>query len=147
MKRLFIILTICLLGPIMAAHAAVTISAESVTDVGPMSIYECTITHATTAGTTAVMTYPINGLIDSVESNPGSTAPTALYDLSLEDDWGLDVMGTALNNLSATVTETNKPYVNSVRGNAPTKGLHTITSSGNTAVGATVQLRIKYFRK
>jgi len=44
-----------------------------------------------------------------VETDPGSTAPTTLYDITLVDLNSLDVMGGTLANRSATVTENAMP--------------------------------------
>jgi hypothetical protein len=40
------------------------------------------------------------------QTKPGTTAPTALYDITLIDANGYDIMGGLLNNRSATLAET-----------------------------------------
>jgi hypothetical protein len=55
-------------------------------------------------GTTGVMASKITGRIERVVTDPGSTAPTTLYDIVLNDENGADVLAGAGANLSATVS-------------------------------------------
>lgn len=47
----------------------------------------------------------ISGRLIIAVTDPGATAPTAAYDIVLEDEYGFDVMGGTLADRSATVTE------------------------------------------
>jgi len=49
-----------------------------------------------------------------VITNPGTTAPTAAYDITIADANGLSVFGTQLDNRSATATEQIAPVISSV---------------------------------
>jgi len=53
--------------------------------------------------------WPIGGLLSSVTTNPGTPAPTALYDITLEDKDGVDVMGGALSNRADAASEVAYP--------------------------------------
>lgn len=56
-------------------------------------------------------TLPINGYVTRVVTDPGGTAPTALYDITLTTtNNGEDIMGGKLADRSATVTEAMRPY-------------------------------------
>lgn len=44
-------------------------------------------------------------------TNPGSTAPTNNYDITIEDSEGVDVMGGALADRSATASEQAMPLI------------------------------------
>lgn len=52
-----------------------------------------------------------HGYITEITTDPGSTAPTASYDIYLNctEMGGVDLAGTALENRSATATETTYP--------------------------------------
>ncbi len=52
-----------------------------------------------------------SGIIERVTFNPGATAPTANYDVTITDDQGFDVLGGQGANLSATVTTSVKPGI------------------------------------
>ena len=58
---------------------------------------------------TCITNQYVNGWILYVETDPGATAPTTLYDIDLDNDNGRDVMGGALDDRSATVTEGTRP--------------------------------------
>lgn len=57
----------------------------------------------------------LNGYIVAIETIPGlkgdktTTCPTALYDITLDDEYGYDVAGGVLANRSASVAETKVP--------------------------------------
>ena len=47
----------------------------------------------------------IEGFLLGIETNPGTTAPTAAYDIALTDSSGLDILSGAGDNKSASATE------------------------------------------
>lgn len=53
----------------------------------------------------------INAFIVLAVTDPGATAPTASYDITLEDENGVDAMGGALADRSATVSEQAMPLI------------------------------------
>jgi len=53
----------------------------------------------------------VSGSIKRVVINPGATAPTALYDLTITDEQGVDVLAGQGANLSDTVTTEFSPGV------------------------------------
>ena len=90
--------------------------------------------------------YAIEGFLMLVETDPsGTAAPTADYDITLKDANGLDVMGGALSDRSATATEATMPLLN---GNytmlpIPSTLSMDVTSAGNSKSGV---IRIYFVR-
>ena len=79
-------------------------------------------------------------------TNPGATAPTTLYDITLLDSDGIDMAGGVLANRSATVSEEAIPLLASgVSGDRIVNGALdvTITAAGNAKIG---ELKL-WFRK
>ena len=58
-----------------------------------------------TLPSTVVPNGKVYGTLLRLVTDPGTPAPTALYDISVTDEDGLDVLGAAGQNRSATVTE------------------------------------------
>ena len=80
-----------------------------------------------------------------VKTIPGSPAPTTLYDITLEDGDGLDVMQGTLSDRSATLVETAVPKQDSkrgVQGPVYTKGDLTlkISNQGVNSAKGTIRL-------
>jgi hypothetical protein len=78
----------------------------------------------------------ISGLILRGETNPGTTAPTALYDVTLTDASTEDVFGGELADRSATVTESETPLVGSAYNEAFVNSILTFNGSNNSANSA-----------
>lgn len=81
----------------------------------------------------------IDGTIIAIATDPGTTAPTDLYDLALTDDLGLDRLAGLLANRSTSSSETR-------RVNAHVSPLETLTLSlsGNLVADAEVTIVIYY---
>ena len=105
---------------------------------------------AHTDGTyTSFPTRAINGVIMGVLTDPGSTAPQTLYDITLKNTYGLDIMGGALADRSATVTEYIEPYnatQNTYR-SMPNHGALTLAISNIVTNAGTGKVVIYYFAK
>jgi len=78
--------------------------------------------------------------------NPGATAPTAAYDVYLNDADGVDVFGAALENLSATVSSTVRPAIATLAGKRLVSGILTFALSGNSVDSANGVVKF-YFSK
>jgi len=89
--------------------------------------------------------YPIEGYLLLVETDPSATAPTTLYDITLKDANGVDVMGGALSDRSATATEMTMPKLNGNYTMIPVPGVLTmdVTNAGNSKTGT---IRIYFVR-
>lgn len=95
----------------------------------------------------AVESNTINGTVGWVETKPGTTAPTTLYDITLKNSYGLDIMGGKLSNRSATVAEGTAPYdsVNDLFLTTPVAGPLTIAITNNIVNAATGTLTIYFW--
>lgn len=87
----------------------------------------------------------IDGLVYLVETVPssGATAPTNLYDLTLLNADGLDIMGGNLANRSSTLVQRASPLNYQAQS---VMGKLTLTTSGDSVDGAKFKVRIFYFR-
>ena len=93
-----------------------------------------------TSGLIPALVLPrFDGRILSITTNPG-VAPTALYDITLDNADGFDILGGAGANLSATATERNAVTDGYVSRQEAT----TLNFAGTTAVDATVQVVLHY---
>ncbi len=136
MKKLILILLVLLvyLTPVWAlAPSAGTVTSQSHKTVGRdanIKIWQVGYTTHVSAGTfTLVTDQDINGWILLVETDPGSTAPTPDYDITIKNDNGYDLMGGALTNRHTTATERTRPLIGSVYEPVETVGKLTISVS------------------
>ncbi len=85
--------------------------------------------------------------LEAMETNPGTTSPTANWDVTLVDDAGFDLLGGAGANRSATATERALPVVGTgVVGTAPTNGDTTVTITGNSVNSAGIVIDLWFSR-
>jgi hypothetical protein len=145
MKRLLLIigLILILVSSAFAAGTATVTSAERFTVLGDQQRVVLTITWTDdTAGTTLAInpaTYRIQGFyLWSGETNPGATAPTTLYDITLVDADGVDIAEGKLMNRHATTSELVK-YINHC-----VTSTFTFTLSGNAVVNGTGTLILTF---
>lgn len=93
--------------------------------------------------------WDFSGYIIEMTTNPGATAPTSAYDITLVDEQGVDVLGGAGMNLSATASEriTPKPVTGQdVWGPAFALGTITFTLTNNSVNSATGTAIITYIQ-
>ena len=93
---------------------------------------------------------PIAGDLIKVTTNPGATAPTALYDITLEDEDGVDVMGGALADRAAASSEV--AYPKDPAGAVITTGVPvcdglTLKTTNNAVHSALIKVRLTIRRK
>jgi len=89
--------------------------------------------------------WEILGWIVAVETNPGATAPTADYDITLTSEEGTDLLGGAGADRSTSANEITFPYVNSVYQPVPVYGTITLNITNNSENSATGLIRV-YFK-
>lgn len=132
MKKYLLAVCLCLMLAVPAYSAGTVSSTWTLITDG---IYELAFSWtadaaAATVPATASLTF--NGFIYSCDTNPGGTAPTDDYDITLVNADGIDVMGGALLDRDATASErayaSNTPYV---------VGGVTFTLANNLVVSAT----------
>lgn len=78
-----------------------------------------------------------SGYIIRVVTNPGDTAPTDDYDITITDAEGCDVMGGELANRDTSTSEQAVPKIGSAYGGAYVEGQLTLNVSGNSVGSAT----------
>lgn len=79
-------------------------------------------------------------------TNPGATAPTANYDITLVDADGVDVFGGSLTNRSDTASEQAKPDMTTLGGSRMVNGTLTFKLANNSVNSALGTCAI-YFEK
>lgn len=122
-------------GPALAA-GTVTVSEET---VGSVKKVVFTWTSSAGGAADATTTYAYNGAILRLITIPDSgTAPTALYDITVVDEDGVDVLAGAGADRSATATEQVATTSLGVVANDKLT-LH-ITNAGNANKGTTIVL-------
>lgn len=124
MKRI-LILTSLLIWAISARATTVNVDVTATTGtatvtrtyqpsasvVTTIDVYVVTWTSSALGNVTVRMPY-INGTLVKVVVDPGTPAPTAGWDFSLEDDYGLDVLAISGADQSATATGQFVPVLN-----------------------------------
>lgn len=95
-------------------------------------------------GSFTAKTLGLFGYLEKVVTNPGSTAPSANYDIALGDptDSALDVLATALNNRHTSTTEQVYPRIAGTVGTVSSfkpflVGDYTLAITGNSVASAT----------
>jgi len=94
--------------------------------------------------TTATITAEISGYdIVEVRTNPGTTAPTASYDIVLNDTDGIDLMGGSLANRSETASERAIPLMTTgVYGTTTIDSTVAMVLTGNSVHSATGTVKL-----
>jgi len=94
--------------------------------------------------TTQTITDQIAGrYITEVRTNPGATAPQALYDIVLNDTDGIDLMGGTLADRSATASERAIPALaTGIYGGTPIDGALTLAITNNNVNSALSVIKI-----
>ncbi len=96
--------------------------------------------------TSAVTTAAIAGwYVYSIETNPGSVAPTALYDIVINDAEGFDIAGGMLANRSASATEKILPRLdtaNNIYGGALVDSALTLVITNQAVHSATGTVKL-----
>jgi hypothetical protein len=91
--------------------------------------------------------WPINGKLILVETSPRTATPwTAAYDVTLTDNWGIDVMQGELLNLDNASQEMAVPVVGTHYLEMPVAGGLTLNVSNNLATDAEVYIKL-YFKR
>lgn len=147
MKRLFFIGVLVMAFLVHTQNIfAASSCLQSSDQIGDLKIVELSWTAHTDGTFTSVLTtWRIDGLIVCVDTDPGSTAPTANYDITLTNDFTIDVMGGALENRHTTTSERTQPIINGGYKSVLSYGRLTLNISNNAVNGATGKVRIYYY--
>ncbi|MFH2073787.1 MAG: hypothetical protein ABIJ57_00375 [Pseudomonadota bacterium] len=98
-----------------------------------------------TATSTAITNDIAGWYVYAIETNPGTTAPTTLYDIVINDAESLDISGGMLANRSATVTEKITPRLDStysIFGGVLVHSVLTLVITNQTDVSATGTVKL-----
>jgi hypothetical protein len=125
------------------AAAAQTVTQTAYTVAEGMYMLDLAVTTDTTGAMSNYETENINGIIYMVETSPGSTAPTNLYDLTLLNDNSIDLMGGNLADRSDTLTQRASPLRYQAQ---PVKGKLTLTLAHNSVHNGQFNVRIWFFK-
>ena len=88
----------------------------------------------------------IDGYIFQVVTNPGTTAPSDNYDITINDASGVDIMGGELDNRDTANSEQVVPKIDAVYGTRMVDGAITVNFSGNSVNSATGEVIIYYYK-
>jgi hypothetical protein len=146
MKRLFCILLFLVIFPIkaMAVGSWATATYE---DGGPSNTRRIILTWTADAAAATVPNYSFTATdlafcsgynLYMIVTDPGATAPTDNYDITILDQYAVDVSGGELANRDTANTEQVVPAVGAgVGGRTLDGGAMTVTVSGNAVNSAT----------
>ncbi len=123
-----------------------TVFAASSEDHRQWGSFHClTVTMVADTGAATFTSYStsqtIDGAIVAMETAPGATAPTAGYDVTVTNVLTRSVMGTLLNDLSATAAE----YGRAPNGVVYNSGTLTVAAANNSVNDATFTLKIYWY--
>lgn len=124
----------------MAASSSTTQQAR----FGDMNIFEMCWTAHTDGTFTTTATAMINGLVLGVTTDPESPAPTDDYDITLTDQYGIDIMGGYLANRDTANSEFATPQSAYFSHGMPVHGTLNVDISGNSQNGAKGRIIIYY---
>ena len=148
MKKILIILTLILLLVVPQVWAAGTVTQTWAT----VSSNTYLLTFTCTADVSA-KTYPatdskhaIDGYVFLVITDPGTTSPTDDYDITLNDDNGIDIMGGELANRDETNSEQAVPKIDAVYGSRWVDGVLEIAVTGNSVASAVTVVKVFIYR-
>jgi len=87
-----------------------------------------------------------NAYVCLVVTNPGTTAPTDNYDITLTDEDGIDIMGGQLANRDTADSESAVPKIGTVYGCRPIDGTITLNITNNSVNSATGTVKVWILR-
>lgn len=106
-------------------------------------VISATFTADAAAGTVPNLTIPKAwGYIVKLVTKPGAVQPTTLYDITVEDENGIDVLAGAGQNRSATVGEQAAPVISGAATPVPISGDLTVKVTNNSVNSATAKVEL-----
>jgi len=143
---LLIAALLCCLAP--APAAAADLDYNGVTDYTGFSVHEFVLTMDSGGATAQEWSKGLKGIVIAVDTDPGTTAPTDNYDMTIKDSYGVDIMGGALANRDTANSERAWPLFNDGTDkhvvHAPVAGALTfgVDAASNLVGNATVTIRV-----
>jgi hypothetical protein len=157
MKRLIItILAVLLLtAPAFAAGSWGDWTRTPSDEFQPLEVirYSATATADSADGSYPTKSLDVNGAnpvkgyhLFMVVTDPGATAPTDNYDITVVDEFGVDVMGGELTNRDTANTEQAVPLVGGAYGSRFVENDLTVTPTGNSENSATFTIYLYFYK-
>jgi hypothetical protein len=148
MKRLILVLVILL--ALVAPNAMAAGTVEVTTSIGSGSsvivIFSWTAdaSDGSVPATSSSTKWPTayTGCVYAMETNPGSTAPTDDYDITLTDTDGVDLLGGQGANRDTATSEIVPAKIGSVFACAPTHEAFTLNITNNSVNSATGTVKV-----
>lgn len=147
MKRLFIFVMMAIIlcmASISLAWAAGTIT-ESYSKISSnITVWTFTCTADASDGSfpATASSRDIEGYVIMVVTDPGATAPTDDYDITLTDTNDVDIMGGELANRDTANTEQAMPLVGNAYSPRWVHGILTLNISNNSVNSAIIEVKI-----
>lgn len=145
MKKLILLLMLLALFIASPVYGASSCSVGTVERQGHLVMLPLDWVAHTDGSFTTWTTPVIRGFITHVQTDPGGTAPQALYDITLKNSQGYDVMGGALGNRSATATECTRALMNGGYQGIDVNDTLSLAITGNNVNTAIGEIRIYYY--
>lgn len=137
-----ILLILMLLVPALSEAAGTVTTTKSRLAAG-MAAYTMSWTADAADGSVPATASPVfNGYVFLVATNPGATAPTDNYDITLTDSDGVDISGGELLNRDTISSEQAVPKVGAIYGSRYVEGGVTLNLTGNSVNSATGTVKI-----
>jgi len=124
-----------------AAGSSVTVTYTRIGDVYTLVTYTWTADDSN-GSVPATASKSLAGYIVKVVTDPGATAPTDDYDITLTDSDGVDVMGGALADRDTANTEQAVPKIGAAYGGSFFTGALTLNISNNSVNSATGEVKV-----
>jgi len=135
------LLVLCLVTQSQAAGTVTQTSTNVSKDVTQLTYtWTADASDGSVPATSSEQSY--DGYVVLVVTDPGSTAPTDNYDITLTDGDGVDIMGGTLANRDTANTEQAVPKIDAVYGARWVSGAITLTITNNSVNSATGEVKI-----
>jgi hypothetical protein len=148
MKKIIILILIVLMaaggmGGAFAASSAVIAAPDNLSKDKVKLVVTWTASEVDGSFVSVTIPFYSGSYITHVVTDPGSTAPTDNYDITLTDTYGVDVMGGELTNRDTSNSEQVVPKIDTVFGSrmVEAQGL-TLAITGNIVNSATGTIAI-----
>ncbi len=141
-NKLLVVLMAVMLYPALVYGAAsvCTVDSPQSNGFGQFSMLIQWTANSTNGGfTQCSLGWPIDGTLLYVETDPGSTAPTNAYDITLTDELGLAM---TVSNCDNATTATVKPTVSGSAQQVPVWGNLLLDIANNSVNSATGKIRL-----
>ena len=136
-KISLIILSLIFMAQSAFAAGTVTTTITAMTTNTTKIVFSWTADASDGSVPATATTQTIDGYVVLVITNPGGTAPTDNYDITLTDADSVDIMGGALGNRDTSASEHAVPKIGDIYGGRWVTGTITLNITNNSVNSAT----------